>query len=95
MNNYKPKEGVLFVDIIEPKKKETDNGHFKSTGNSDNNPRIFKKAIIKATFSEEKYPVDSAWMMGESPGIKVDFFGEYIIIVQEKDLYAQVSHKKH
>jgi hypothetical protein len=30
-------------------------------------------------------------MMGESPGIKINFFGEKITAIQEKDLYARIS----
>lgn len=63
----------------------------KSSSSSADSPRIFKKAIIRNTFDEEKYPVDSVWMMGESPGMKINFFGEKIIEIQEKDLHARID----
>ncbi|MFT6125889.1 MAG: hypothetical protein ACJAVA_000331 [Flavobacteriaceae bacterium] len=96
MNRYKTQEGLFFVEIVKPTKDQiesyySNNNEFKSTGSSEDNPRVFKKAIIKNTFCVEKYPVDSEWMMGEVPGMKINFFGEKLIMIQEKDVYARIS----
>jgi hypothetical protein len=95
MTKYKTEEGKLFVEIIPPTQEEVNNyyrssGEFKSTGNSDANQREFKTAKIKHTFDEVKYPIDSIWIMGESPGMKVNYRGEKIIIISKNDLYARV-----
>jgi len=89
-------EPYLQVDIIEPTQNEIDKyyektGEFKLSSSSQKSVIIFKKAIIKETFNEKKYPVNSEWMMGESPGIKGMFFGEPVILIQEKDLYKRLK----
>lgn len=96
MNKYKTQDGIFFVEIQQASQEKinsyyTTNNELKTSGNSDNNPRIFKKAIIKHTFCEEKYPIDSVWMMGEVPGMKINFYGEKLILIQEKDLYAKIT----
>jgi len=94
MNKYKMQEGRFLVEIEKPTKEQVEsywlaNNEFKSMDAS-NDPKVFKKATIKHTFSEEKYPIDSVWMMGESPGIIINFFGEKLTMIQEKDLHAQI-----
>lgn len=86
----------LGVEIINPTQKELDKyyqdtGEMKISSSSQNSPREFKKAKIKKTFNNKKFPIDSVWMMGESPGIKVNFFGKKIIIIQKRDLYERIS----
>lgn len=95
MSKYKTREGILFVEIVKPTSEQVNSyysntGEFKTSGNSDDNPRVFKKAIIKHTFCEDKFPLDSEWIMGEVPGMKINFFGEKLILLQEKDLYARI-----
>lgn len=93
---YTPTEGLFYVDIEHPSQEEINGFYIKTSelklsGTSNNAPRIFKKAIIKHTCDQKHYPVGSVWMMGEVPGMVVNFFGEKIIIVQQKDLYARIN----
>lgn len=88
-------EGLLFVDIQAPTQEEIDSyyssaGEIKSTSDK-NAPRIFKKATILHTWDEEKFPKESVWMMGESPGMTINFFGKKFTAIQEKDLYARID----
>ena len=94
---YKTEEPNLFVDIISPTQEDI-NGYYKDNGEirsssaaSSSKPREFKRAIIKSTFDEERYPVGTEWIMGESPGITANFFGEKVIIIKTKDLYARIE----
>lgn len=90
------REPYLNVEITSPTKKDIDK-YYETTGDiklvsSDKNSIIlFQKAFIKETFDEQKYPVGSTWMMGESPGMKGCFFGEPILLIQEKDLYKRIK----
>lgn len=90
------KEGWFTVEIIQPNKEELksyyiNTGEIETSSQSESSPRIFKKAIILSTFDEDKYPLNSVWMMGESPGIKVNFFGKKIILIKESDLYERID----
>lgn len=94
--NFKTVEGIFFVDIEKPTEKQigsyyANTGEIKSSSSNANTPRIFKKATILNTFDEKKYPVGSVWMMGESPGMKINFFGNKVMAIQEKDLYARID----
>lgn len=94
-NKYKTVEGWFFVEIEKPTQPQLDsyykvNGEVRSS-NSAGTPVEFKKAIIKHTCDEARFPIDSVWMMGEAPGIKINFFGEKITAIQEKDLYARID----
>lgn len=96
MNKYKTEEGIFFVDIEEASESQIKNyysnsGEMKSSSTSASTPRVFKKATILHTFDEEKYPIDSVWIMGESPGMKINFFGEKIMLIKQKDLYARID----
>ena len=96
LNKYTTEDSLFFVDIIEPSTEEVNNyysntGEIKSSGSSKNNPKIFKKAIIKFTCDAYNYPIDSEWIMGESPGTTINFFGEKLILIQQKDLYARIN----
>lgn len=86
-NKYKTVEGILFIEAELPPKSEK----IMSSNKGANATREFKKAIIKSTFDEEKFPIDSIWMMSDVPPQKVSFFGEEILIIQEKDLYARID----
>lgn len=95
-SKYKPVEGRFFVEIQSPTEKEineyyTNTGEIKSSSTSASSPRIFKRATILNTSNHTQYPVGSVWMMGESPGMKINFFGEKIIEIQEKDLHARID----
>lgn len=86
----------LFVEIIKPTQEELslyykNTGDIKISNTSQNAPREFKKAVIVSTYNDTKYPKGSVWIMGESPGMKINFFGSKIIIIQKKDLYARIS----
>lgn len=88
------KEGWLKVEIESPTKEVVEsyyeiNKKLKIKG--DNPPRVFKKAKILGTFDSLKYPVNSVWMMGESEGIEINFFGESIRLIQEKDIYERID----
>jgi len=89
------KEGWFSVEIETPSADVLDryysNGDLKVPSSSKESPRVFKKAKIKHTFDEVKFPTGSVWMMGESPGMKINFFGEKLIMIQEKDLYARLD----
>ena len=96
MSNYKMEEGKLSVEIIKPSQKEiksyyTNTGEIETSSQSESSPRVFKKAIILSTFDSINYPVNSSWIMGESPGMKVNFFGEKLVLIQQKDLYARID----
>ena len=92
-NTAKP---FLFVEITKPTQEELDlyykdSSEIKFTGSSQNAPREFKKATVVSTYNNKKYPIDSVWMMGESPGMKINFFGDKITMIQKKDLYARIN----
>ena len=96
MNSYKTQDGKLFVRITKPTSDEISryyktSGEFKTTGNSEDNPRVCKKATIEHTFCDEQYPVGSEWIMGESPGMKINFFGEKIVMIQDRDIHARIN----
>lgn len=97
MKNFnKTIEPFLSVEIIKPTQEDLDayyknTGEIKISGTSQNAPREFKKAKVISTYNDKKYPIDSVWMMGESPGMKINFFGDKIIMIQKKDLYARIS----
>lgn len=96
MNKYTTEEGRFFVDIEKASQEELDKyysstGEIKPSSSSKSSLREFKKAIIKSTFDEINYPVGSIWIMGESPGIGINFFGEKITVIQQKDLYARIN----
>lgn len=95
-NKYTPIEGWFFVDIEKASQAQLDSyysntGEIKSSGSSAGAPVEFKKATINFTCNEEEYPVGSVWMMGQSPGITINFFGEKLVAIQEKDLYARID----
>lgn len=97
MKNFnKTIEPFLSVEITKPTQKELD-AYYKNTGeikisnSSQNSPREFKKARVISTYNKKKYPIGSVWMMGESPGMKINFFGDQVVMIQDKDLYAQVE----
>lgn len=87
MSKYTTVEGKLFVDIEEAPKV----GGITSSNSSVTGVVKFKKAIIKHTFDEEKYPIDSQWIMGEAPGMKGTFFGEELVVIEERNLYARIN----
>lgn len=87
MSKYTTVEGVFFVKIEKAPKTED----IQSSSNTASALKTFKKAIIKHTFDEEKFPIDSEWIMGEAPGMNIIFFGEEITVIQEKDLYARIN----
>ena len=93
MTKYKTDGNWLFVEITENTQEEINqyyknSGEFKSTGNS--KPREFKTALILSTFDDEKYPVGTRWIMGESPGIKVSYRGDKITMITKSDIYARI-----
>lgn len=96
MSKYTTAEGIFYVSIEEPTKKQVKSyydktGEIESSGTNSNAPKTFKKATILHTFDEKKYPINSLWMMGESPGLIINFFGDKLIMIQEKDLYARIN----
>lgn len=96
MNLSKTLKPFFSVEVIKPTAEELksyyeDTGEIKLSSSAQNSPREFKKAKILSTYNEKKYPVGSIWMMGESPGLKINFFGDKIIMIQKKDLYARIS----
>lgn len=87
-------EPKLFVEIVAPTKEQIDAYHKKtgelpSTG--EQAPRIFKKATILSTYNEETIPVGSEWIIGTTEGIKVNYFGNKITVIQASDLYSRIS----
>lgn len=88
-------DGLFFVDIEAPSQEAIDSyydssGDIKSSSDK-NGPRVFKKATILHTWNEKKFPIGSVWMMGESPGMTINFFGKKFTAIQEKDLYARID----
>lgn len=97
LNRFKTKEPWLYVSITAPTTQEVDSyykktGEIKVSDSSPDAPRVFKNATILHTFDEENYPVDSEWMMGEVPGMKINYFGDKYVAIQSKDLYAKVEN---
>lgn len=95
MSEFVTEEGWFFVDIIEPTKEQVKE-YYKNTGeiessSTNDKPRIFKKAVIRATFDEEKYPIGSEWMIGETLGMKINYMGNKIMLIKQKDLYARIA----
>lgn len=95
-NNHIPVEGLLYVDIIKPTEKEIQSyykstGEIKSSSSSVTSARVCQKAIIKNTFDQKKYPVGSTWMVGDTPPNKLNFFGEQILTIEERNLYARID----
>ena len=96
MRSFKLTEGRLFVDIKRPAKKEAKKLYLENTGdlpvaeNDQRAPRLFQEAKILHTSDETMYPVGSRWMIGETPGIVINFFGEKYIEIRESDLHAQI-----
>lgn len=92
----KTEEGILFVELTKPTPKHLDQ-YYKNTGkikvseNSSSSPRQYQKAKILFTFDEEKYPVGSVWVVGETPGITISFFGEELTEIRQMDLRARIS----
>lgn len=96
MSKYNMKEGWLSVEIIYPSKEEvksyySNTGEIETSSQSDTSPRVFKKAIILNTFNEDIIPTNSVWIIGETPGMKVNFFGEKLILIKESDLYGRIN----
>lgn len=83
-------EPWLYVDITSPTKEQTESGEIGSK-NSSNAPRIFQKAKILHTFDNDKYPVDSEWMIGDTPPMIVNYFGTTYQLIQRKNLYARLQ----
>lgn len=93
---YKMQEGIFIVDIEKPTEKDIKKyydttGEIRSSSKSASSPREYQKATILHTFDEEKYPIDSIWMMNDVPGSVINFFGERLIEIQERDLHARIS----
>ena len=93
MNKYTPTEGKFFVTITESTPKEqnkfyTETGEMKSAGSG---IRVFKRAEILYTSDEKTFPVGSFWMIGETPGLIINYFGEKIVEIQEKDIHARID----
>lgn len=89
----KTEEPWLFVEIEKLDQLEVDsyyekNKEFKNTGATA--PYIFRVAVIKNTFDEEKYPVGSKWMIGDAPAMKVNFLGEKITMIKQLNLYGKI-----
>lgn len=97
MKTFKMEEPWLVVDILKPTEEEENiyyikNNELKSSDSASNSsPRVFKQATIKQTFDEVKYPLESTWMMGESNGVTINFFGDKLVMIQTKDLYARIG----
>ena len=96
MSKYKTVESLFYVDIERPSKEEinsyyTDNDEFQSTSNTASTPRVMQKATILHTCNETTHPIGSVWMMGESPGTLINYFGEKLTMIQLKDIYARIN----
>lgn len=90
-------EPWLKVEITKSQKEDLENyyknsGELRSSSSANSSgPRSFQKAKIINTFDKEKYPMDSEWMIGETPGQIINFFGEKITLIQQKDLYERIE----
>jgi hypothetical protein len=96
MSKYKTEEPWLYVDIIKPTTEEVEsyyekNDEMKTSGSAQGAISVFKKVKIIHTFDSKKYPIGSIWMMGEAPGIRVNYFGEKITMIQKINLYARIN----
>ena len=87
MSKYTTVPGLFYVEIEDAPKSDA----ITSSRNTASAEKKLKKVTILHTFDDEKYPVGSVWMMGEVPGMKLNFFGEKFIAIQEKDLYARIN----
>tara|TARA_R110000868_G_scaffold74337_5_gene214944 strand:+ start:9973 stop:10263 length:291 start_codon:yes stop_codon:yes gene_type:complete len=96
MSKYKTEEPWLYVEITKPTTEEiesyyTRNNEMKTSGTAQGAISVFKKAKILHTFDEIKYPIGSNWMIGEVPGIRINFFGEKLTMIQKTNLYARID----
>ena len=96
MSKYKTVEGIFYVDIVSPSNEEkesyfTKNGEIKSSSNTASTPRAMQKATILHTCNETTFPIGSTWMIGETPGLTINFFGEKLTMIQLKDIYARIN----
>lgn len=91
-NRKQMEEGLFLVDFIEPTKEQIESYYVKNKEmKSGNGPKTYKKAVILHTSDETKYPVGSTWMIGETPGNIINFFGEKFIEIQTRDLHARID----
>ena len=96
MSKYKTAEGIFYVDIECPSKEEiasyfTNNDEFQTTSTTAATPRVMQRATILHTCNETTHPIGSIWMMGESPGMTINYFGEKLTMIQLKDIYARID----
>lgn len=81
----------LEVKIYTPSKEEIDS-YYKGS-NVYENPeskdaaRVFKKAKILKTFDGFSYPVGCKVIVGEKPGMKVNFFGQEKVYINKNEIY--------
>jgi len=91
MSKFKTREPMLSVIITVPEVIEKENNsEIKVSKTSVESSRVFKTAKIVNTFDEELYPVDSEWIMGESPGMKVEYAGIERTYIKDIDLYERI-----
>jgi len=96
MSKYKTEEPWLYVEVTKPTTEEIEsyyskNDEMKTSGSAQGAISVFKKVEIIHTFSNKKYPIGSIWMIGEVPGIKINFFGEKLTMIQKTNLYARIN----
>ena len=90
----KTKEPFLFVKVTKPTEKqllEYYGGGLIPSETSENYGKPFQVAEILVTYDTEKYKVGEKWMIGDAPSMKVNFFGEKVEIIQDRNTYGKID----
>lgn len=94
MSDFKLEEGMVFIDVIEPPKKDnlqkTESGIFMPI-ESQEAAHEWKDCKIVVTCDEEKYPVGSVWMIGSDPGSKIKYKDTIYTLYRTGGLKARIS----
>lgn len=84
----------LVVEIQSPSKEEVEayysGSNVYETKDNKDAARVFKKATILKTFDENTYPIGAEVIVGEKPGMKVNFFGQGRTYINKNEIYEFV-----
>lgn len=87
MSRFNMDEPWLIVTVEYPKKTKDKGIGMPTTAQS--GERIFKRATVLHTFSELEYPIGSSHIMGEEEPIKIDYFGQKLLMTKSSNLYGE------
>ena len=87
MSRFETQEPWLIVKIEHPEKKDRTTISLPTSAQS--GKRVFKRATIVHTFDERLYPKNSSHIMGEEEPLKIDYFGEELLMTKSTNLYGR------